>query len=186
MGFTSQTIITNAGLTLLGNTHQGKAFEISRAVFGEGELNGQNPAALTAVIAPVMEARIASVSRTVGGRVTIRLDTVKAEDIPRDFWWREFAVYAKDPVTDAETLYIYNNAGEYADYIQTGGAGMKSLTVTIPIGNAPNVVCELDESVMYVRIDEFDNFLASPELNGLSLTGDIDMNGHYIDNALFR
>ena len=184
MGFPVKAAMTHAGRDLLGRTHSGDAFKITRAVLGEGELLGQDPRALENVIGPVMEAHLAHVSAPQGGKVIARFAATKPGDIPRDFYWRELGVYVYDKEAGHEILYVYNNAGAYPDHIAQGETGMRTISVPIEIGEASEVVFELDQSVAYALADEYDahvNDLGNPHnvtlgqvLGGGAAYGEID------------
>lgn len=162
MGFTKKAVITDAGIALLGRLHTGDTLQIARAVMGEGDIGSVRPGSMTEVSAPVMDVPVARVSKPIDGKVTVRFDATRAEDIPRDFYWREFGIYALDVATGDEVLYIYNNTTT-PDYIATSGAGLKSVKVTIKIGDASDLSMEVDLSVAYATTEEFDAHLADRE-----------------------
>jgi len=68
--------------------------------------------------------------------------------VPRDFFWRELGIYAKD-MANNEILYMYNNAGATADFITAAGSDLKSIAVPIRFGNAASVTVDIDQSVAY-------------------------------------
>jgi len=153
MGFTNAAILTSAGRNLLAAAQSGgHRLRITKAQLGEGELSG-NPAALTGLVAPVItDVTPKSISAPFDGRVTARFDNDSAQ-IPRDFWWREWGVFILDEDTGAEVLYVYNNAGEFADYVTATAGNSLILSQVLYIGEMAVGDIVVDQSIAYATLD---------------------------------
>lgn len=148
MAFTANAILTAQGRDLLGKLQAGDTLQLTRAVLGEGifDFGSGDIEDITSVITPVTEAAAKKISPPYEGSVTVRFD-LRAADVPRNFSWTEFGLYAYDEDADAEVLYIYNYT-ETPDLIQTGGDA-KIIMLAVAFGNATDVTITIDESHVY-------------------------------------
>ena len=109
--------LTNAGQALQTKVLAGATLTFTRIALGDGQLNGQPIAPLTALISQKATVEVDSV-RVVNTSTAQVVGFFSNADISTGFWWRETGVFAQDP--DAgEILYGYTNAGDAGDYIPT-------------------------------------------------------------------
>lgn len=109
--------LTNAGQALQTKVLAGETLTFTRIALGDGQLNGQPIAPLTALISQKATVEVDFV-RVVNTTTAQAAGFFSNKDISTGFWWRETGLFAQDP--DAgEILYGYTNAGDAGDYIPT-------------------------------------------------------------------
>lgn len=109
--------LTNAGQALQTKVLAGATLTFTRIALGDGQLNGQPIAPLTALISQKATVEVDSV-RVVNTSTAQVAGFFSNADISTGFWWRETGVFAQDPDV-GEILYGYTNAGDAGDYIPT-------------------------------------------------------------------
>ena len=112
---------------------------------------------------------IAAISRK-GPEVTC---TAKLDytEITTDFQWKEVALVAKDPDTQADVLICYGNAGGYGDWVTSGlAATAKNINITVLVSTDVNVTATIDNTKTYALIDltnvSADNLKTAVERSG--------------------
>lgn len=145
-----QGIVTNTGLGILAKAQEGKRLIITRIGLGDGRLGSAQAATMTALANQVSTVPITEALTTGGGIVDIRA-SIRPQDVPADFYWREVGVFAR--LEDGqEGLYLYSTAGDNASLIAKDSMEVMSLLIPVYIGNAQSVTAVLDESVAFVTI----------------------------------
>lgn len=109
--------LTNAGQALQTKVLAGATLTFTRIALGDGQLNGQPIAPLTALISQKATVEVDSV-RVVNTTTAQAAGFFSNKDISTGFWWRETGLFAQDP-DNGEILYGYTNAGDAGDYIPT-------------------------------------------------------------------
>lgn len=141
--------LTNSGQDLLYKAQGGKTLKFSRFGLGDGDLNGQAIQPLISLINQKMSLDLK--------RLEIKDDKVilgaylDNKELTEGFYLKEIGIFAIDPDTNEELLYMYGNSGETSDYIDsnTGRVIEENLTVEIYVSNAPNVTATIDESLVF-------------------------------------
>lgn len=150
MGFSGQLLtVTNKGLQVDLKWHAGAQPHFTRFGFGEGSLAGAAPELLTNMIAPVCYKAISSIVVTTGQAVA--MVTLDRADIPREFVWREIALFARDPDTGGEILYAYGNAGSAGQVLSPASMDAQVLRVPIKISRTDNITFESGSGVYVTR-----------------------------------
>ncbi|WJH28459.1 tail fiber protein [Paenibacillus sp. CC-CFT742] len=158
--------LTNKGRQLQAKAQTGVQLLYTRMAVGSGTLSGQSLAAMTALITPVKNLEITRLYRPTGATRAIMGATLSNADVTTGFYLREIGIYANDP-DEGEILYMYANAGTTADYIAPSGDGIikKLLNMNVIVGSATNVTANIDESLIYVTRDEFEEALANIDVD---------------------
>lgn len=146
--------LTNAGQALQTKVLAGETLTFTRIALGDGQLNGQPIAPLTALISQKATVEVDSV-RVVNTTTAQAAGFFSNKDISTGFWWRETGVFAQDP--DAgEILYGYTNAGDAGDYIPTVEDNRieKYIFTSISVANATTVNITIPSSDTYIPMSQ--------------------------------
>lgn len=146
--------LTNAGQALQTKVLAGKTLTFTRIALGDGQLNGQPIAPLTALISQKATVEVDSV-RVVNTSTAQVAGFFSNADISTGFWWRETGVFAQDPDV-GEILYGYTNAGDAGDYIPTVEDNRieKYIYCSIAVASATTVDITIPSSDTYIPMSQ--------------------------------
>ena len=149
--------LTNAGQALQTKVLAGATLTFTRIALGDGQLNGQPIAPLTALISQKATVEVDSV-RVVNTSTAQASGFFSNADITTGFWWRETGVFAQDPDM-GEILYGYTNAGDAGDYIPTVADTRieKYIYCSIAVANADTVNITIPSSDTYIPMSQKGN-----------------------------
>lgn len=149
-------VITNQGRALLTKVLAGGPLLLTRVMFGDGKLSGQNPKALVELISP-KEAGTATVPVVQDESVVF---TVQYQNNGQSmFVLNEYGVFAEDP-DEGEILLYYATLGDYPQYVMPGLGDIRRFPVSITLSaNDVNVTLAFDASA-FVTTADFQSFLA--------------------------
>lgn len=149
--------LTNAGQALQTKVLAGATLTFTRIALGDGQLNGQPIAPLTALISQKATVEVDSV-RVVNTTTAQVAGFFSNADISTGFWWRETGVFAQDPDV-GEILYGYTNAGDAGDYIPTAADTRieKYIYCSIAVANADTVNITIPSSDTYIPMSQKGN-----------------------------
>ena len=146
--------LTNAGQALQTKVLAGETLTFTRIALGDGQLNGQPIAPLTALISQKATVEVDSV-RVVNTSTAQVAGFFSNADISTGFWWRETGVFAQDPDV-GEILYGYTNAGGAGDYIPTVADTRieKYIYCSIAVASATTVDITIPSSDTYIPVSQ--------------------------------
>ena len=146
--------LTNAGQALQTKVLAGATLTFTRIALGDGQLNGQPIAPLTALISQKATVEVDSV-RVVNTTTAQVAGFFSNADISTGFWWRETGVFAQDPDV-GEILYGYTNAGDAGDYIPTVADTRieKYIYCSIAVASATTVDITIPSSDTYIPVSQ--------------------------------
>lgn len=146
--------LTNAGQALQTKVLAGATLTFTRIALGDGQLNGQPIAPLTALISQKATVEVDSV-RVVNTSTAQVAGFFSNADISTGFWWRETGVFAQDPDV-GEILYGYTNAGDAGDYIPTVADTRieKYIYCSIAVASATTVDITIPSSDTYIPVSQ--------------------------------
>ena len=149
--------LTNAGQALQTKVQAGATLTFTRIALGDGQLNGQPIAPLTALISQKATVEVDSV-RVVNTSTAQVAGFFSNADISTGFWWRETGVFAQDPDV-GEILYGYTNAGDAGDYIPTVADTRieKYIYCSIAVASATTVDITIPSSDTYIPMSQKGN-----------------------------
>ena len=149
--------LTNAGQALQTKVLAGATLTFTRIALGDGQLNGQPIAPLTALISQKATVEVDSV-RVVNTSTAQVAGFFSNADISTGFWWRETGVFAQDPDV-GEILYGYTNAGDAGDYIPTVADTRieKYIYCSIAVASATTVDITIPSSDTYIPMSQKGN-----------------------------
>ena len=136
--------LTNAGQALQTKVLAGATLTFTRIALGDGQLNGQPIAPLTALISQKATVEVDSV-RVVNTSTAQVVGFFSNADISTGFWWRETGVFAQDP-----------DAGDAGDYIPTVEDTRieKYIFCSIAVANADTVDITIPSSDTFIPISD--------------------------------
>lgn len=145
--------LTDVGQALLYKAQGGKVLKFTRFGLGDGELNGQAIQKLTTLLNEKMSSVISKLN-VKNNKVTVGL-TFDNSDLTEGFYFRELGLFAEDPDTQEEILYMYGNSGETSDYIDanTSRAIEENLDVEIIISDVENITATIEGSLVYLTLN---------------------------------
>lgn len=146
--------LTNVGQALQTKVLAGETLTFTRIALGDGQLNGQPIAPLTALISQKATVEVNSV-RVVNTSTAQVAGFFSNADISTGFWWRETGVFAQDPDV-GEILYGYTNAGDAGDYIPTVADTRieKYIYCSIAVASATTVDITIPSSDTYIPMSQ--------------------------------
>lgn len=146
--------LTNVGQALQTKVLAGETLTFTRIALGDGQLNGQPIAPLTALISQKATVEVDSV-RVVNNSTAQAAGFFSNEDVSTGFWWRETGLFAQDPDV-GEILYGYTNAGDAGDYIPTVADTRieKYIYCSIAVANADTVNITIPSSDTYIPMSQ--------------------------------
>lgn len=154
----SQLVLTRDGIELQAKVQSGTLLKFTRVGVGDGALReGQHLNTLTNLINYKTSFPINDI-KTQGDGTSIIQTVITNKDIEEGFFLREIGLYAEDP-DKGEILYCVANTGMYADFLppKTLNSVDIILDLITIVGNAENVVIKMDDSLVYVTREEFNN-----------------------------
>lgn len=158
--------LTNAGKALYYDNIGGQGITFTTIKLGKGTLT-QSIALLTDLVDTVVTI---DASLSSGGEKTY-VDISGAfsnAGLTEGFYWKEIGVFAADPdYPDDRTrdiLFCYQNAYDTADFIPAASVETveKHITVPLIVGDATNVSCLIDSSLVYATMKDIRDHNASP------------------------
>ena len=157
MGAFNKLYLTTAGQSLLYKAQTGKTLKFTKFKLGDGELNGRAIAQLTDLISLKKEVEISKL-KIQNNKVTVGCN-FNNSGVEIGFYWRELGIYAEDPDTNSEVLYLYGNSGDESDYIPAEGADIleKFLDANLTISDVENISAVIDDSLVFVSVTDLNN-----------------------------
>lgn len=110
--------LTNFGQRAQNKVPQGKMLHLTRVAIGDGTLGSAASSTFTMLLSERASFLISDVRAGVDGSIIIFILT--NEGLAEGFYFREIGVYAKDPDTAEEGLYLYDNCRSEGEYIDDG------------------------------------------------------------------
>lgn len=147
--------LTAKGAALYAKVQTGIELHFTRIAMGDGDLGSIQAINLNALISEKVSLAVTELEVLSGGMASIG-GVMQPSDVVVGFFWKELGVFATDP--DAgEILYWYGNAGAQSEWIPPNGGGTiveKHINVNPIVGNATNVTATIDESLIYVTVQD--------------------------------
>jgi hypothetical protein len=171
-------VYTLAGRNLLADIIAKEAtLDITKIVVGKGYVpDEKNMEEMETVAVPVMELPIKKKTRVEERPQIIIGSEFDNTNIENPFYYRELGVYAKGIYPDGseseETLYLYGNAGDSAEYIPAHSGSVvveKRIDVIVYVGGKTNVSLEVAEA-FYTTKEELEEAVQKLESETIPIT----------------
>ena len=115
--------LTTFGQTLETKWRQGKGVHFTRVAFGDGLPGNKSMINRTALISERHWVKIDAVVAAAEATQAEVIATMDNADFEEGFLYREIALMATDPDTGVEGTYLYDNAGQECEYLNTREEG---------------------------------------------------------------
>lgn len=146
--------VTLKGAVIIASLVAGSTLTFTRMAVGDGALpSGQTPFSTEKMINPLFDVPILSVESDSVAHATVK-GVFSNADLDTGFYYRELGLYAINPVTKAEELFCYGNAGDDAEWINAVGESSlieKEIHLVTLIGSATTVTATFDEKATVLK-----------------------------------
>ena len=113
----SGLIPTTDGKIIYAKAQQGKPLHFTRVALGDGLLGGGSMVNRSALISERLSLPIDAIQLSNNEGEAAVVATLRSEAIAEGFYFRELGLFAEDPDTHLDRLYLYDNAGEDGEYL---------------------------------------------------------------------
>lgn len=159
-------MLTTSGMILYAKAQQGKLLHLSRVAVGDGLLSGGD----SMVNRPSLKRERASflidyVHIAASNSAAEILTTMRNDELEAGFYFRELGIFALDPDSGEEQLYLYDNAGQDGEYIPAASENVKvveRLKMIVRLENTPNVTFTASGNPLYLTVEDIDDNAQSP------------------------
>lgn len=159
-------MLTTSGMILYAKAQQGKPLHLSRVAVGDGLLSGGD----SMVNRPGLKSERASflidyVHIAASNSAAEILTTMRNDELEEGFYFRELGIFAVDPDSGEEQLYLYDNAGQDGEYIPAASENVKvveRLKMIVRLENTPNVTFTASGNPLYLTVDDINDKVQSP------------------------
>lgn len=137
--------LTTFGSTLETKWKQGKGVHFTRVALGDGLLGNGSMINRTSLVSERLSLQIDGIVASDDATQAAVIATLDNRDITEGFPYRELALMAKDPDTGREGTYLYDNAGQECEYLDTQANGVmiyERLKVLIRVEQAETIAFE--------------------------------------------
>lgn len=170
--------VTLKGAVIIASLVAGGTLTFTRIAVGDGVLpSGQTVLTTERLVNHLFDVNIVSVESDSVAHATVK-GIFSNADLDTGFYYRELGLYAINPVSGAEELFCYGNAGDDAEWINpTGESSLieKEIHLVTLIGNATTVTATFDPKTPVLK-SEFDAVMP--------LKADLDSTGQVVKSQL--
>lgn len=158
MAFTRLSL-TRSGQTLWAKFQQGKGLHITRVAIGDGRLEGNTLYNATGLINERLSLAVDAVLLTEDSVQAAIVTTLDNQYVQESFSFRELAIFARDPDTMQEVVYLNDNAGEDAETIPSGTSGIKvyeRLKFLVKADSSSSITFEASGNPLYLVAEDIE------------------------------
>ena len=116
--------LTTFGQTIEAKRHQGKGIHFTRVAIGDGLLGNGSMINRTELVSERHSMLIDGILTTDDAKQSAVVVTLDNSQFEEGFPYRELALMAQDPDTQEEGVYLYDNAGQECEYLDTQDGGV--------------------------------------------------------------
>lgn len=160
-------MLTTSGMILYAKAQQGKRLHLSRVAVGDGLLSGGDSMVnRPGLKSERMSFRIDYVHINASNPAAGILATMRNDKLEEGFYFRELGIFAVDPDSGEEQLYLYDNAGQDGEYIPAASENVQvveRLKMIVRLENTPNVTFTASGNPLYLTVDDINDNVQSPE-----------------------
>lgn len=146
----SNNSVTLKGAVAIAALVAGGTLEFTRIAVGDGNIPaGQTPLTMTDLSHRLFDVAINKVYSDSESQATV-IGVFNNLQTETGFYYRELGLFAKDPVTGAEILFCYGNAGDEAEWISPAGSESvieKEVHIVTLVGNATTVTATMKSGI---------------------------------------
>ncbi len=156
MAFTNLKL-TTFGQNLDAKCKLGKGLHLSRVVIGDGLLGNGSMVNRTALVRERYSMLVDAKQLTEAGAVAAIVSTLDNSGFTEGFLYRELGLMGVDPDTSQEGLYLYDNAGEECEFLDTRANGVviyERLKLLIKTQDAASITFDSSGNPLYIGVDD--------------------------------
>lgn len=149
--------LTTFGQNLDAKCKLGKGLHLSRVVIGDGLLGNGSMVNRTALVNEKFSMLIDAKQLTDEGAVAAIIATLDNSSFSEGFPYRELGLMGVDPDTSQEGLYLYDNAGEECEYLDTRANGAviyERLKLLIKTQETDSITFDASGNPLYLGVDD--------------------------------
>ena len=155
--------LTTFGSTLETKWKQGKGVHFTRIALGDGLLGNGSMINRTSLVSERLSLQINGIVASDDATQAAVIATLDNRDITEGFPYRELALMAKDPDTGREGTYLYDNAGQECEYLDTQANGVliyERLKMLIRVEQAETISFEASGNPLNITWTDIEPILA--------------------------
>lgn len=152
----NRLMLTADGKTLYAKAQQGKPLQFTRFGVGDGNIGSGSLVNRTALISEKKSLLIDNV-QIVNETQSAVIASLSNSDLAEGFYFREIGIFAKDPDTQLEKLYLYDNAGDDGEFIPASTSGVivnERLKILMLLENVTSVSFVPSGNPIYLSVDD--------------------------------
>ncbi|MFB0919747.1 MAG: phage tail protein, partial [Oscillospiraceae bacterium] len=152
----NRLMLTTAGKTQYAKAQQGKTLHFSRVAIGDGSIGTGSLVNRTALISEKMSLAIDTI-QVVNSTESAIITGLSNSALEEGFYFREIGIFATDPDTSAEVLFLYDNAGTDGEFIPAFSSGViinERLKFLILLDNVTSVTFTASGNPIYLSVDD--------------------------------
>ena len=156
MSFTKMKL-TTFGRKLQAKAAQGKGIYFSRVAIGDGLIGNGSLTNRMALVSEKHSMLIDAKQLTEDASQVAIIATLDNSQFAEGFCYRELALMAIDPDTKQEGVYLYDNAGEDCEYLNTSDAGAliyERIKIIVRVENDAFITFESSGNHLYLGADD--------------------------------
>lgn len=153
----SKFMLTIGGMTLYAKAQQGKTLHFTRIALGDGLLAGGSLVNRSALISERMSLLIDGVQLVNDSTDAAVIATLSNVGLSQGFTAREAGLFAEDPDTHQEVLYLYAHAGTEGEPIPDGNSGSlvyERIKIIVTLDNTGSVTFDASGNPLYLAPDD--------------------------------
>jgi len=173
----NKLMLTTDGKTLFAKAQQGKTLQFTRVAIGDGLIGSGSLVNRSALISEKKSMLIDSILVVNLTELAVVV-SLSNTDIAESFYFNEIGLFAKDPDTLQEKLYLYDNTIENGEPLPTAASGTivnERLKLLIAVDNVASVTFNASGNPLYLAIED---------ISDGSLGSNVLWSATYIDQRL--
>ena len=157
--------LTDKGIELLVRHLNGHTLQFTCIKMGDGEQPENQGRGLTDLVSSKQRLDIAR-SKVQEDNTMLLGGNLYGRDVEEGFYWKEIGIFARLTTGEDQEEYMlaYNNCGDTASFIPSGGAVTEQLIdVILAVGDLENITVEISQSLLFVTQDSLNESLNALE-----------------------
>lgn len=162
MAFTKLKL-TTFGSNIEAKVHQGKSLHFTRVAIGDGLLGTGSMINRTALVSEKYSMKIDSIIATADATQSAVVATLDNSAFTEGFYYRELALFARDPDSGQEGVYLYDNAGQECEFLDTQANGTtiyERIKLIIRVEQTNQITFEASGNPLYLSAEDAASLIA--------------------------
>lgn len=181
----SNLMLTTDGRILLAKAQQGKMLKLTRVGLGDGLIGSGSMVNRTVLINQTMTLLIDAVQLTNNATEAAVVSTLSNKDLSTGFYFRELGIFAEDPDTHQEKLYLYDNAGSDGEFIPDNTSNVtvyERIKMLITVSDVADITFVESGNPLYLTVEDLT--LHNEDKHAHPTKADLDENGKILESQM--